>query len=390
MALLTFKKKRLGIMNDSQKFLDKVEGKNIDFLIGSGASSDYISTLSIGEKENKHSIEDLLTAYNSQKMAQAFLKFLFFDSSVKNGLVSTTHIPEEAMDTLNSYKELIENMLTLSRHNGFERPKRTNIFTTNYDTFFEAAFDDISLEHPLAFFNDGSRGFFTREVSYENYYFNVTHSGSIDTFRREIPSINLYKLHGSLSWSKIILKDNQSIITSSLKNELLTKIKEESDTILKMLNQGNRIEITDENVIDQYLSTIESNEELKDELKTFEKDYSKLLIVSPTKRKFQETVFQKQYYQLLREFENELQKDNTVLICFGFSFKDEHILDLLKRSISNPSLQIFIIPYSKSDIEYINSVLKGYTDVTFLKSPDTNEPGNFNVLNKFLEGVYGQ
>jgi hypothetical protein len=28
--------------------------------------------------------------------------------------------------------------------------------------------------------------------------------------------------------------------------------------------------------------------------------------------------------------------------------------------------------------------------VTFLKSPDTNEPGNFNVLNKFLEGVYGQ
>ena len=64
-------------MNDSQKFLDKVEGKNIDFLIGSGASSDYISTLSIGEKGNKHSIEDLLTAYNSQKMAQAFLKFLF-------------------------------------------------------------------------------------------------------------------------------------------------------------------------------------------------------------------------------------------------------------------------------------------------------------------------
>ena len=25
----------------------------------------------------------------------------------------------------------------------FERPKITNIFTTNYDTFFEAAFDDI-------------------------------------------------------------------------------------------------------------------------------------------------------------------------------------------------------------------------------------------------------
>lgn len=375
-------------MNDSQKFLDKIEGKNIDFLIGSGASSGYISTLSIGKEEKKQSIEDLLTVYNSKKSAQAFLKLLFFDLSVKNGLVSATDIPEEAMDTLNSYKKLIENMLTLSRHNGFERPKRTNIFTTNYDTFFEAAFDDISLEHPLAVFNDGSRGFFTREVSYENYYFNVTHSGSIDTFRREIPSINLYKLHGSLSWSKKALKDDQIIITSSLKNELLNKIVKESKGILDILNQGNRIEINDKSVIEQYLSNVEKNEELKCALEKFENDYSELLIVSPTKRKFQETVFQKQYYQLLREFENELQKDNTVLICFGFSFKDEHILDLLKRSISNPSLQIFVVPYSKEDVDYINFVLKGYTDITFLKSPDTNEPGNFNVLNNFLEGAY--
>lgn len=203
-------------MNSSQKFLDEIEGKNIDFLIGAGASSEYISTLSIGERGNEHSIEDLLTDYNSQEDAQAFLKLLFFDSSVKRGLVSTDDIPEGAKNTLESYKKLIENMLTLSRHNGFKRPKRTNIFTTNYDTFFEAAFDDIALDHPLAVFNDGSRGFFTREVSYENYYFNVTHSGSIDTFRREIPSVNLYKLHGSLSWSKRELKDKE-IITSSLK-----------------------------------------------------------------------------------------------------------------------------------------------------------------------------
>jgi len=32
-------------------------------------------------------------------------------------------------------------------------------------------------------------------------------------------------------------------------------------------------------------------------------------------------------------------------------------------------------------------VLKGYTEVTFLKSPK-GELGNFSVLNKFLEGVY--
>ena len=116
--------------------------KNI-FLIGSGARPGYVNTLSIGKEGNNCSIKELLTVYSSQKIAQVFLKFLFFNLSVKNGLVSATHIPEEAMDTLNFYKELIENMLTLSRHNGFERPKRTNIFTTNYDTFFEAAFDDI-------------------------------------------------------------------------------------------------------------------------------------------------------------------------------------------------------------------------------------------------------
>lgn len=373
-------------MNSSQKFLDEIEGKNIDFLIGAGASSEYISTLSIGERGNEHSIEDLLTDYNSQEDAQAFLKLLFFDSSVKRGLVSTDDIPEGAKNTLESYKKLIENMLTLSRHNGFERPKRTNVFTTNYDTFFEAAFDDIALDHPLAVFNDGSRGFFTREVSYENYYFNVTHSGSIDTFRREIPSVNLYKLHGSLSWSKRELKDKE-IITSSLKNKLLMEITQESDSCCNTLGLGRETKINSKEDIQNCLKLIDKNSNLKQNLQEFESMYSKLLIVSPTKRKFQETVLQKQYYQLLREFENELQKANTVLICFGFSFKDEHILELLKRSISNPSLQIFVIPYSESDIEYINSVLKGYTEVTFLKSPK-GELGNFSVLNKFLEGVY--
>ncbi|MCK8475150.1 hypothetical protein [Lactiplantibacillus plantarum] len=70
-----------------KNFYTKIEGENIYFLIGSGASPGYINTLSIGKEGNNCGIKELLTVYISQKMAQAFLKFLFFDLSVKNGLV---------------------------------------------------------------------------------------------------------------------------------------------------------------------------------------------------------------------------------------------------------------------------------------------------------------
>ena len=426
----------------NKNFLDSIDGKNLNFLIGAGASSSSLKTISHNDKKEKGketvpSIEDLFNKYENDRIAAALLKFIFFSMSVKNGLITAHTIRDKrAIENLKNYKILIKNIITLLNSTGFERPKRANIFTTNYDTFFELAFDQIAHMHPLAYFNDGSRGFFTREVSYENYFFNISHSGSMDTYRREIPSINLYKMHGSLSWDKKTI-DKDDIIISSNTNPVLdslTKAKNKDNesfyeklyqeinifyTNLKNPGSSNESEETIKKVTEEELlinfecllnnlkkteikSATDSNTSLKkklrEDLRKFKEIYDALLVVNPTKTKFKETVFEEQYYQLFRAFEEELQKPNSVLIVFGFSFKDKHINDILKRCLTNPTLQVFVVPYSQKDELNVKEIFTGYGNVSFLKEESESKDkdlanenieyknGDFDVLNDFLSG----
>lgn len=43
----------------------------------------------------------------------------------------------------------------------------------------------------------------------------------------------------------------------------------------------------------------------------------------------------------------------------GFSFKDEHILDLLKRSMINPTLKILLFCYEEKNIEDYEKYFSG-------------------------------
>lgn len=423
----------------NKNFLDSIDGKNLNFLIGAGASSSSLKTISHNDNGAKNipSIEDLFNKYENDDIAAALLKFIFFSMSVKNGLITAYTIRDEGVtETLKNYKIFIKNIITLLNNTGFERPKRANIFTTNYDTFFELAFDQIAHMHPLAYFNDGSRGFFTREVSYENYFFNISHSGSMDTYRREIPSINLYKMHGSLSWNKKTV-DKDDIIISSNTNPVLdslTKAKDKDNksfykkvyqeinifyTNLKNPRSSNESEEAIKKIIEEEIlinfecllnnlkkteikSATNSNtllkKKLRKDLRKFKEIYDALLVVNPTKTKFKETVFEEQYYQLFRAFEEELQKPNSVLIVFGFSFKDKHINDILKRCLTNPTLQVFVVPYNKKDEQNVKEKFTGYGNISFLKEESESKdkdlgnenieykPGDFDVLNDFLSG----
>lgn len=424
----------------NKNFLDSIDGKNLNFLIGAGASSSSLKTIAHNDKKEKGketvpSIEDLFNKYENDRIAAALLKFIFFSMSVKNGLI-TAHSKRDkgVKENLKNYKIFIKNVITLLNSTGFERPKRANIFTTNYDTFFELAFDQIAHMHPLAYFNDGSRGFFTREVSYENYFFNISHSGSMDTYRREIPSINLYKMHGSLSWNKKTI-DKDDIIISSNTNPVLDSLTKAKDNesfyekvykeinifYINLKNPGSSNEseeaikkVTEEELLINFerllnnlkkteiKSATDSNTSLKkkvrEDLRKFKEIYDALLVVNPTKTKFKETVFEEQYYQLFRAFEEELQKPNSVLIVFGFSFKDKHINDILKRCLTNPTLQVFVVPYSQKDELNVKEIFTGYGNVSFLKEESESKDkdlanenieyknGDFDVLNDFLSG----
>lgn len=373
---------------ENKKFLEEIVGKKINFLIGAGASSTWLSTLKM--KQSGKSIEDLYTECSDEDK-RLILMALFFNKSVKAGLVISNIENEdnELIKTVKNYKTFIENAVNIANMGGFEQPKRINIFTTNYDTFFENAFDTLAITNPLVKFNDGSSGFFTRILSYKNYYFNYIHSGSSDYFRREIPSINLYKIHGSLTWKKY----DQYIISDFSKGRLenLESIGRDINNLTfqsKNINDlGNELNNSDDPL--QILNIISLTTKEKKDLKKFGEKYDDLLIVNPTKKKFSETVFENYYYQMLRAFSNELEKKETVLIVFGFSFKDEHIMDIIHRAQYNPELKIFIIPYSKRDIEFIKCKMSKFKNVEFVTKYDSKRDfvnGDFDVFNSFLSG----
>ena len=197
--------------------LDKlIRGKNVKFLIGAGASVPMYPSLSFGKEFP--SFEDVASHINISKQAKLVLYIYYFLYWIEPMGVNGEEFRRKYSDdkVFLNYKKLIEFFYDYLQCESNENPKRINVFSTNYDLLFERAFDDFLFNNPLIYFNDGSRGVFTKYVSNKNFYLNVTHSGYNDNYRREVPTVNLFKLHGSLSWKlfkeKIIVSENNGII----------------------------------------------------------------------------------------------------------------------------------------------------------------------------------
>lgn len=393
--------------NEYSNFLDEINGKNINFLIGSGASAGIIPTLWMDTFSK--SFEELLTSNEYVEDQKIVLYYIWFNLWVKKTQI--LEVEDQSKEIVKNYDRFISNLITLSNHEGFDKPKRVNIFTTNYDTLFELSFDKLASQNRLTFFNDGSRGFLKKYVSSENFYITAAHSGISDGFQRSIPTINLIKLHGSVTWKK----DNEKI-EMSLENEifedLVKEVGEVNDMILDKRKTADPILYSDlikaidffdtekieHSIFDGNLTEAALKEHInqiysiaEDKLKCFKGKYGLLPIVSPTKQKFSETVFEQHYYQMLRMLSFELEKKDSVLIVFGFSFADEHILEIVRRSMVNPFLKIYVIAYNKKSKERIEKALGKGTQIEFI--PNFEEKvdgslinGNFTFLNNLLGG----
>ena len=220
-----------------------------------------------------------------------------------------------------------------------------------------------------------------------------------DNFQRSIPTINLLKIHGSITWD---LEDQR--IKATINNDIFKEVIIVADEVI------NNIDLKDFSIIDKLffhkkkLSDAEekdSLQSLKSELSMFneysqddffanlnetpspkllkfEKDYHKLQVVNPTKDKFRETVFQQNYYQLLRMLSFELEKRDSVLIVFGFSFADEHILEIVRRSIINPYLKVYVICYNENSRRDLENKLGnvGPNKIEFIPYRDVHDGGD--------------
>lgn len=163
-------------------------------------------------------------------------------------------------------------------------------------------------------------------------------------------------MHGSVSWKKISEDKIEVKYPHSYPSELEVNIDGPSmETAVEMINDNLFIQSAKDTL---NLST--NDDEV---LGKFQKEYNNLAIVNPTKAKFEETVFQQHYYQSLRLLSYELEKPQTVLICFGFSFKDEHIREIISRSLSNPSLIIYVFCYKKTNKQEIQNLISNKNNI---------------------------
>ena len=225
--------------------------------------------------------------------------------------ISNANDVENIKAVLKRYSEFIKVILQLLYHaNSRQVTKNINIFTTNYDLFIEKSLDEL-MKYESFVFNDGSNGYFNRILDSANYNKSVAYRGLNDSYLNELPTLSLIKPHGSMNWER-----------------------EKEDNIL--IRQ----------------SVVENP-----------------VVVKPTGLEGQETFLNNHFHDMLRVFQLELDKPQSILIVIGFSFQDKHIAKMLNRSLKNPELNVFIFCYSEFDKQTILTNL-GLSDC----------PRNLNVI----------
>lgn len=326
-------------------------GCRVNFLFGAGFSANVLGILDNNEvifevlrvcKETDSTKKDKLTILNAYMYWDYFYQ-CFYPISEKM-----------SKGDLNNYFDFSQVLYTiLSEKSNPSLDKQANIFTTNYDPIIEIIFD-----HSNCICNDGFEGRILPVFSTDNYSKTYLRQAVVSNRKAEIPSVNLLKLHGSVTWRKST--KSEEILYQQYK-ELLQKFYAQYKDLFKewLINDiKNHFKSSTKANIDDKIDDILSNNLLDSELVNISQYEAMLanykdvfLIVNPTKEKFHDTLLNKNYYELLRIFSNELEKENSLLVVEGFSFKDEHILDLTKRSMLNPSLKLLIFCYDEKAIE---------------------------------------
>ena len=222
----------------------------------------------------------------------------------------------------------------LSRRRSTLLPKRASVFTTNVDLVFELAFEEAGVS-----LTDGFSGRFVPIYDAGSFGTRLERVSARYERRSEVPTMDLIKLHGSVGWffdherilfdpTLSLIKDLRSMLEAA-KSELIDLSTGPLPSVEELLEQAGE-------------STLSAS------AKRFADAYSELAIVRPEKTKFEATVLGQTYYELLRRFANELERENSLLLVHGFSFRDEHIRDLTIRAAkTNPTLQVLVFCYSR-------------------------------------------
>lgn len=356
--------------------INHIHDKHLNFLVGSGASAGLFPTLSLDIKNSageSHTIETLATLLEDDKKKHTALFMHYYLSCIRP--VAEFHpksIPRtdvKKRKVITNYKTFLKTILTILRRKN-DSIKKANLFTTNYDGCLAFAGDSILQGKTFDFIiNDGTSGFFRRTLQAHNFNKLTSQTGIFERNQESLPQLNLVHIHGSAYWRK-----NSDFIEVDYNIRLDDLIPQR---VVQRLNAFREI-LVDSSYDDTDLPLPKLTDATIDD---FWEKYKKLPIVNPTKWKFHETVFEEHYYQMLRLMSYELERPNSVLITFGFSFADEHIYSLVKRALANPTLQIFIVCYSTEATAAMKAKFVGHANALVI-GPDDGAKIDFTEFNE--------
>jgi len=362
--------------------------QNLNFLIGAGASNGFLPTLALKIKDEAgrpYTIETLAKVLDERRHANLYsLLFMhYYKKCIWTGLPRMPRVPfpPDRIAVLEQYKKFLSTLLSVLERQE-KSSKKCNIYTTNYDSCFEISAEELLASKGMNFaVNDGSSGFQRRCFHTKNFNNRVVQKGIFDRHSVILPQLNILHPHGSVYWTKV----GSGIEVNYGHTEY--------DIVFDIETLG---------LLESFQSIVEDPEKTLHDLLIFDVDipdafsgddfwesYKKIPIVNPTKWKFYETVFEEAYYQILRHLSFELERPNSVLFTFGFSFADEHLLHLVQRSLSNPSLILYVSCFNQAEKVAMQSKFEGYKNVKYISIDDelTFEQFNTQIFTLDRNGV---
>lgn len=329
------------------------ESSNINLLVGAGASAGPFSTL-----EN---IETCITEIKESAISEAdkMQRLVLPRASYFNGVmlpniellntISSEYDPENKFHVLiHNYKMYLQALYSvLSNRKTTLFDPVINIFTTNIDIAHEVAADEAKIN-----LNIGVVGQFNPTINIGEFALGQIQRTRGIGYISQRPTINLLHIHGAVYW-----KNDNGVISIDRTLSFLEKSRK-FNKIIKSLsvafqaysdnNSGDTKWILKPDLDIGSIDEIDKITDFHEQITDFHELYDSLGVVNPEKTKFATTVLNHTYYDMLRTFANELERPNTTLVVFGFSFADEHIRHIVLRAANtNPTLQILCLCYNE-------------------------------------------
>lgn len=219
---------------------------------------------------------------------------------------------------------------------------RAKVFTLNYDTLFEQAGKKGGFTIIDGFSFSFPRQFNGRNFDYDIVFRDKSRLKEEDNFINKV--FHLYKPHGSVDWEK----NEEGVIQS-------------------------------ENI-------------------------EKALMIYPKDNKY-ENSYHQPFFEMMSRFQQNLRKDNVLLICIGFSFCDKHIVTMIQESLEqNTGFQLVVVnkgidtsdnfkwlynlALKHSNIVLIDELFSDFSDnYPLLKTYNQDEQNKIIILSNNENGV---